>query len=340
MNKQIIITDPRPRTLELIFRNKTLKKLKKKYLLVKVPKKNKKNFYEKNIHRATFIIGQPNLPTSLLIKAVKLKAIFNVESNFIQNMDYDYCFKNNIYVLSTSPVFAQPVAELALGLTLSLLRQIHESHQSFKDKNEKYGLEGNKRAQLLNGKKIGLIGFGDLAKSLLPLIKPFTNKIYVYDPWLSNKLIKKKGLFPVSLNNLLKNSDVIYVLATSTTKNKEFLNIKKLNLIKKGGFFILMSRASLVKFSDLIKKIKKGDLNVAIDVFPNEPVSLNDPIRKLENVVFSAHRAGAIAETFKNMGEIVLNDMEKISKNLSPKFCKRANLQTVNLLRSKPVDIS
>ena len=89
MNKQIIITDPHPRTLELIFRNKTLRKLKKKYLLIKVPKKNKKSFYEQNIHRATFIIGQPNLPTSLLTKAVKLKAIFNVESNFIHNMDYD-----------------------------------------------------------------------------------------------------------------------------------------------------------------------------------------------------------------------------------------------------------
>ena len=53
-------------------------------------------------------------------KSTKLKAIFNVESNFMDNMDYDYCFRKGIHVLATSPVFAQPVAEMAMGLTLSL----------------------------------------------------------------------------------------------------------------------------------------------------------------------------------------------------------------------------
>ena len=64
------------------------------------------------------------------------------------------------------------------------------------------------------------------------------------------------------------------------------------------------------------------------------------PIRKLNNVVLSSHRAGAIENAFKNMGEIVYKDMERILKNLPPKFCKKAELRTVKLLRSKPVDIS
>ena len=57
-------------------------------------KKTKIVFYKKNISLATFIIGQPNLPKSLLQQALNLKAIFNVESNFMNNMDYDFCFKN------------------------------------------------------------------------------------------------------------------------------------------------------------------------------------------------------------------------------------------------------
>ena len=55
-----------------------------------------------------------------------------------------------------------------------------------------------------------------------------------------------------------------------------------------------MSRAAIVNFNDLIKRIKKGDILVATDVFPNDPVKKNDPIRKLKNVLFSAHRAGAL----------------------------------------------
>ena len=126
MSKLIVLSDPFPRTLELIFNKKKIKELKSKYKVLTVPLKNQKKFYEKNIHKATFVMGQPNLDKKILSKAKKLKAIINVESNFMDNMDYDYCFKKGIHVIATSPVFSKPVAELALGMTLSLLRNIHD----------------------------------------------------------------------------------------------------------------------------------------------------------------------------------------------------------------------
>ena len=131
MGKHIVIVDPFPRTLELIFSKDKFKILKSKYELVYAPKNQKKFFYEKNIQKASFIIGQPDLPKNLLIKAKKLKAIINVESNFINNMDYQYCFNKGIHVIATSPVFSKPVAEIALGMTLSLLRNIHTAHLDF-----------------------------------------------------------------------------------------------------------------------------------------------------------------------------------------------------------------
>ena len=121
MSKHIVISDPYPRRLDLIFSKKKLKELKLKYKLITAPKLNKKDFYEKNIHKATFIMGQPDLDKNLLSKASKLKCIINVESNFMDNIDYDYCFKKKIDVIATSPVFSKPVAEIALGMTLSIL---------------------------------------------------------------------------------------------------------------------------------------------------------------------------------------------------------------------------
>jgi hypothetical protein len=79
MGKLIVIVDPFPRTLELIFSKDKFKILKSKYELVYAPKNQKKFFYEKNIQKASFIIGQPDLPKNLLIKAKKLKAIINVD---------------------------------------------------------------------------------------------------------------------------------------------------------------------------------------------------------------------------------------------------------------------
>ena len=125
------------------------------------------------------IRDRPNLDKKLLSKAKKLKAIINVESNFMKNMDYEYCFKKGIHVIATSPVFSKPVAEIALGMTLSLLRNIHIAHSDFVNGKEKYGLESNLNASLLSEKKIGLLGFGDLAKSLYPLLLPFTKDINV-----------------------------------------------------------------------------------------------------------------------------------------------------------------
>ena len=272
MKKSIVILDPFPRTLDLMFSKEKLKILKSKYKTITAPKKNKKHFYEKNINRATFIMGQPDLNKKLLIKATKLKAIINVESNFMNNVDYDYCFKKGIHVIATSPVFSKPVAEIALGMTLSLLRNIHNAHFDFLKGKEKYGLESNLKASLLSEKKIGLMGFGDLGKSLYPLLLPFTKDINVYDPWVPKKIIQKLGFKSISLNQMFRSCEIIYILAAVTTKNKNFIDKKLLNQIKPNSLFILMSRAAVVNFKDLIKRVKKGDIFVATDVFPDEPV--------------------------------------------------------------------
>jgi len=340
MSKLIVISDPYPRTLDLIFTKKKLKELKSRYKVITAPKANKAEFYKKNIYKATFIMGQPSLDKNILSKAKKLKAIINVESNFMDNMDYDYCFKNGIHVIATSPVFSKPVAEMALGMTLSLLRNIHNAHSDFIKGQEKYGLESNLQASLLSEKKIGLLGFGDLAKSLYPLLLPFTKDINVYDPWIPQKRIKQLGFKSMSLNEMFKNCEIIYVLAAVTTKNKNLIDKKLLNKMKSNSLFILMSRAAVVNFKDLIKRVKKGDIFVATDVFPEEPVSKKDQIRKIKNILFSAHRAGALKTAFFNMGNIVLKDMNLISKNFQPKFCKIAQPKTVGLLASKPVAIN
>ena len=335
-----IIVDPFPREMDLIFKPNKIKLLKKNFKIINAPSKNKLKFYKQHISEADFIIGQPDLPKSILTLASKLKAIFNVESNFMDNMDYDYCFKNNIYVLSTAPVFAQSVAEIAVGLTISLKRDIHKAHLDFFQKKEKYGLESNLRSSLLLDNKIGFIGFGDLAKSLKPMLMPYTSNFKVYDPWLPNKLIEANGCKSASLKEIFKDCDVVYVLATITTKNKSMIDKKLLKLMKKDTCLLILSRASVINFQDLNEILNKDKIKVATDVFPQEPVPKNDPIRKKKNILFSAHRAGALESVFFEMGDIVYEDLLLMTKGLPPRLCRRAELETVKNLRSKPVDIN
>ena len=115
---------------------------------------------------------------------------------------------------------------------------------------------------------------------------------------------------------------------------------KLLNLMKKNACLLILSRASVVNFQDLIQILRKGKIKVATDVFPEEPVKKNDPLRKEKNILFSAHRAGALNSVFFEMGEIVYEDLQLMSKNLPPRLCRRAELETVKSLRSKPVDVN
>ena len=326
--------------MELIFSKESYNYLKSNYTLIERKKINESTFYNKNISNAKFIIGQPTLSLFTLQKAKKLKAIFNVESNFLDNMDYDYCHKKGIHVLSTSPVFSQPVAEMAIGLLLSLARSIHIAHNDFIKKKEKYGGLISKNNFLLKDKAFGFIGFGDLAKATLPLIKPFSNNILAYDPWISDSAIKSKKVIPTTLNNIFKKSDIVFVYATSTSTNNKMIKLKNLNLLKDSSVILIMSRASVLNFDDLFKFLKKRNVFAAIDVFPQEPFPKNNPIRKLKNVIFSPHRAGALEIAFKNMGKIVIEDIRLITENLKPKNCKKANLKTVKKLTSKPVSIN
>ena len=152
--------------------------------------------------------------------------------------------------------------------------------------------------------------------------------------------IEKFDVKPTNLNSLLKNADIIYVLASITSSNESMINSSKLKLIKDGSVFVLISRAAIINFDDFFNFLKNRNVFAAIDVFPQEPFPKNHKLRKIKNVIFSPHRAGALDSAFKEMGELVIQDLKLISKGLPPKLCKKAERETVKYLRSKPVDIN
>src|SRR6478735_8762063 len=150
------------------------------------------------------IIGQIDLPESRLKKAPCLRAIFNVEGNFLPNVDYVYCFRNGIRVLGIGPAFAEPVAEAALGMAIDLARGITRSDRNFRQGVEEYGLAANREAFSLFRQDVGLIGLGDLGKAILPLLRPFGCCIRAYDPWLPDECIRALGCEVASLDEVLK----------------------------------------------------------------------------------------------------------------------------------------
>jgi phosphoglycerate dehydrogenase-like enzyme len=298
------------------------------------------SIFEENAARAEIIIGQIDLPKSRLKQATSLRAVLNVEGNFLPNIDYAYCFQHGIRVLNISPVFAEPVAEAALGMAIDLARGITRSDRNFRQGTEQYGLAANIEAFSLFRQPIGFIGLGDLGHAILPLLRPFGCRIRAYDPWLPAEYIQSLGCEPSSLNEVLQSSRVIFVVAGATSQNQGFLGAEQFSSMQKGAGLILVSRAAVVDFDAMLDFAAKGGIRVATDVFPEEPLPASHRARRTENVVLCAHQAGAMAATIKRIGKMVVADAELIARGLPPILCKVAQPETVALFRSKPVSKS
>ncbi|MGA7125384.1 MAG: NAD(P)-dependent oxidoreductase, partial [Chthoniobacterales bacterium] len=183
MSKTKILIDPQPRTMDMIFRPEVQRRLAEiAELTVFDTGRMPAETVEQALPESEILVGQTDLPRERLNRAPKLRAIFNVEGNFLPNVDYQCCFERGIRVLIASPAFAVAVAESALGLALDLVRGISRNHGKFKTRTEDYGLTSNQGCHLFTGLRVGIIGFGDLGRAFRPLVQPFRCPVKVHDP--------------------------------------------------------------------------------------------------------------------------------------------------------------
>ncbi|MFX1534978.1 MAG: NAD(P)-dependent oxidoreductase [Promethearchaeota archaeon] len=328
--KPIVILDPNFRKMEEIFSPTDLTHLQEIVEIIwgknePMPLETFKNA----LPAADIVICGDWRYGDILKTARKLRAIISVSGGFPRELDYSFCFKNNIRVLSVAPSFARQVAEMALGMTLAASREIVIGDRAMRDGNEKWLHAGNKNTFLLYEKPVGFIGFGGIAQELLRLLQPFKVSISVYDPWLSNRFLRNQNVIPTDLATLIKKSKVIYVLATPTLENRHLLSREYLELIQQDAILVLISRAHLVDFDSLTDLVGQGRFKAAIDVFPTEPLEADHPIRQAKYAVLSAHRAGSVKEGLWEIGQMVIDDLEMIVSDLPPQRLKRAEPELI-----------
>lgn len=341
MSRDVILVDPLPRTLDLIMEPAVRARLEALgEVIVCEDRQMPADMVERHLPDTVLIFGQTDMPKERLDRAPKLKAIINVESNFLPNIDYQACVERGIWVITPASAFASPVAEAALAMALDLARGITQADRDFRAGTEAYGLEGNADTFRFAGAPVGLIGFGDLGQEFRDLIRPFKNRVRVFDPWLPSEIITREDCEPATLDEVLSQSQVVFVFASVTSENEGFIGAREFALMKPGAAFLLMSRAAVVDFPAMLQAAASGHIRVATDVFPEEPVPADDPVRQTPGLLLSAHRTGGTRDAFYALGSMAVADAELILKGLPPRLCRRADPATAMRMRSKPVAVS
>ncbi|MGH9104600.1 MAG: NAD(P)-dependent oxidoreductase, partial [Acidimicrobiales bacterium] len=174
-------------------------------------------------------------------------------------------------------------------------------------------------------------------RALLSLLAPFRATVRVYDPWLPGSALEQVGVVPSRLPELLAESKVVFVLATVTAQSEHLLGAQELDLLPPGACLVLVSRAPVVDYEALLERVAAGRLLAAIDVWPEEPVAADDRARRLDGLVLSAHRAGGIPEAFREIGQMVLDDLSLIAAGLPPVRMQAAARELVGRYRNRPV---
>ncbi|HTQ11446.1 MAG TPA: hydroxyacid dehydrogenase [Fimbriimonadaceae bacterium] len=342
MGKPLIVIDPQPRGLDEILDARLWAELRELGELViheeegRMPAER----LEPLLPRMELLIGQSDMPKARLDRAPSLRAIINVETNFLQNVDYETCFERGIHVLAPGGAFAKPVAEMALGMAIDLCRGVTAADRAMRAGREKWLLVGAEGCFSLYGQPVGLIGFGDLARAFTPLIQPFGCPLKAYDPWVSDHFMAGFGVEAASLEEVLRTSRVIVIFAAVTSENQHFLGKREFEMIAPGSVVLLMSRAGVVDFPEFLRQIEAGRFRAATDVFPAEPAPADDPARKVEGLLLSPHRAGALTDSLIEIGRQTVADAGLILKGLPPLSCRRAQRETVARSRSKPIERS
>ena len=253
-------------------------------------------------------------------EAPNLRAILDVGGRHPspQVLDYESCFARSIRVLSCAPAFGPMVAEAALGMALAASRNLASHTEAFRRGDERYLHAGNVDAFTLYGETVGFIGYGGLAHSLRPLLEPFGCHILAYDPWLPDSALVHEGVEPAALETLLAASRAIFVLAIPSASNRAMLDRSRLELIQPGAVFVLISRAHVVDFDALTELVGAGRFRAAIDVFPQEPLPADHPIRRVPGVVLTPHTAGSVRKDLRRIGRMVVDDLEAMLAGLPP----------------------
>jgi len=252
------------------------------------------------------IIGIEPMTHQVISKLPTLKLIskYGVGTN---NLDMSAIKQNNI-ALSISPGSnSQSVAEYALYLILLSLRQNFNNLEEISRR-----VWSQKKGRDLYGKKIGILGFGNIGKKLTSILKAFNVEIMVFDQ-IKIQLNKTQQSYitQVPLNKLLKESDIISIHLPLVEGTNNFLTKKEFALMKKDVVLVNTARGGIVKEGDLYQFLKNNsEAFGAFDVFKKEPI-FNSKLFKLPNFFASSHRASLTNEGIFNMGMAAIDGLLK-----------------------------
>ncbi|MEK6730664.1 MAG: phosphoglycerate dehydrogenase [Pseudomonadota bacterium] len=250
------------------------------------------------------IIGLEVVDAMLLSRVPELKVISKMGVG-IDSIDLNALAKYQVALSSTPGANKRSVSELVIAFAILMLRHIFVSHKNLLAGTFKQ-IKGNQ----LSEKVVGIIGFGAIGQDLCALLQAFNCRVLVYDVACTEVFCKSHHAQLVSIEELLKNADIVTLHVPLNGSTKNLLNAGRLRLMKKSAILINTARGGLVDEAALQVLLEAGDIcGAAFDVFSVEPPE-NKSLLNLPNFFSTPHIGGGTEEAILAMGVAAIEGLD------------------------------
>ncbi|MEC8099590.1 MAG: D-glycerate dehydrogenase [Pseudomonadota bacterium] len=263
------------------------------------------------------IISQGNVIEKEFINFNKgtLKAISNVGVGY-DNIDIQAATKNGVAVFNTPNLMNDAVADLTIGLILSIARRICEGHKFIKDLKWKGNSWDLFWGESLRFEKLGIIGLGSIGKEVAKRARAFGLDIYYNNRnQLEKKIEKKYNVKFLSFEELIATCKFIVLLLPLSKSSKYLIKKKQFKMMRRDSYIINVARGKIIKEVDLVDALRNKIIaGAALDVFENEPL-VEKKLLKLNNVVLMPHAGSATTDARIKMMKLACSNLKNFLIN-------------------------
>lgn len=254
--------------------------------------------------------GRLKISREVLEKADRLRMIQRSGVG-LDALDLDAIKEKGIPLYVNQGVNAESVAEHTLLFMLACLRKLPLINSNTKNGIWKKQEQGVQTAEL-KGKTVGIVGMGNIAKTLIGLLKPFQVKILYYNrSQMPTEYEMENNMSFVSMDELLKNSDIVTIHCALTPETRNLINYETLGMMRDGAILVNTARGEIVDPVSVAEALRNGKLPfAAFDVHAQEPIQDDYPLKDIENVILTPHVAGVTADSFRTMMHDAFRNIE------------------------------
>lgn len=253
--------------------------------------------------------GSPAFTPELLAVAGDLRIVGHAAGS-VKHLMPKEGYDRGIVVLSAAAVIADAVAEYTLWAMLSMQRDLYR-YEALMKQARTWQRMAQGYAHELYDKRVGIVAAGLIGRRVIDLLRPFHCDVVVYDPYLSEAESLSLGVQRVSLEELFATSDIVSVHAPSTPETEGMIGAPHFQAMQDGALFINTARTWVLDQDAMLAELQTGRIRAVIDVYDEEPLPADSPLRDLDNAFLTPHVSGHTTESRRRLVDAVADDMQR-----------------------------